>query len=87
MPPVNEVKFRVCSRIRMSHFESDVDKYWKQFAKKKDRQIEGFADKKKAMEQAVKSIVSRKRPAGVKLRKIYDRVQQIRNASYMPGEI
>jgi Domain of Unknown Function with PDB structure (DUF3857) len=86
MPPVNEVKFRVLFTYRDEPFESDVDKYWKQFAKKKTGQIEGFADKKKAMEEAVKSIVSASDPPEVKLRKIYDRVQQIPNASYMPAK-
>ena len=86
MPPVNEVKFRVLFTYRDEPFESDVDKYWKQFAKKKTGQIEGFADKKKAMEEAVKSIVSASDAPDVKLRKIYDRVQQIPNASYMPAK-
>jgi hypothetical protein len=86
MPPVNEVKFRVLFTYRDEPFESDVDKYWKQFAKKKTGQIEGFADKKKAMEEAVKSIVSASDAPEVKLRKIYDRVQQIPNASYMPAK-
>jgi hypothetical protein len=31
MPPVNEVKFRVLFTYRDEPFESDVDKYWKQF--------------------------------------------------------
>ena len=86
MPPVNEVKFRVLFTYRDEPFESNVDKYWKQFAKKKIGQIEGFADKKKAMEEAVKSIVSASDAPEVKLRKIYDRVQQIPNASYMPAK-
>jgi hypothetical protein len=86
MPPVNEVKFRVLFTYRDEPFESDVDKYWKQFAKKKTGQIEGFADKKKAMQEAVKSIVSASDGPDVKLRKIYDRVQQIPNASYMPAK-
>ncbi|HET8967357.1 MAG TPA: hypothetical protein VFN20_14115, partial [Candidatus Acidoferrum sp.] len=58
--------------------------YWKQFAKKKSGQIEGFVDKKKAMEEAVAGIVSAGDAPEVKLRKIYDRVQQIPNASYLP---
>jgi len=86
MPPVNEVKFRVLFTYRDEPFESDVDKYWKQFAKKKTGQIEGFADKKKEMEEAVRSIVGASDAPEVKLRKIYDRVQQIPNASYMPAK-
>jgi hypothetical protein len=86
MPPVNEVKLRVLFTYRDGPFESDVEKYWKQFAKKKTGQIEGFADKKKAMEEAIKSIVGASDAPDVKLRKIYDRVQQIPNASYMPAK-
>jgi hypothetical protein len=84
MPPPNELKFRVLFTYKDEPFESDVEKYWKQYAKKKGGQIEGFVDKKKAMEQAVASIVSPNDAPEVKLRKIYDRVQQIRNASYLP---
>jgi hypothetical protein len=86
MPPPNELKFRVVFTYRDEPFESDVDKYWKQFAKKKTGQVEGFADKKKAMEGAVASIVGAGDAPEVKLRRIYDRVQQIPNASYLPAK-
>jgi len=86
MPPPNELKFRVLFTYKDEPFESDADKYWKQFAKKRGGQIEGFADKKKAMEEAVASIVSTGDSPEVKLRKIYDRVQQIPNSSYMPAK-
>jgi transglutaminase-like putative cysteine protease len=86
MPPPNELKFRVLFTYKDEPFESDTDKYWKQFAKKKSGQIEGFVDKRKAMEEVVASIVSAGDPPEVKLRKIYDRVQQIPNASYMPAK-
>jgi Domain of Unknown Function with PDB structure (DUF3857) len=84
MPPPNELMFRVVFTYKDEPFETDVDKYWKQFAKKKSGQIEGFVDKKKAMEEAVAGIVSAGDAPEVKLRKIYDRVQQIPNASYLP---
>lgn len=86
MPPVNELKFRVVFIYRDEPFEPDVDKYWKQFAKKKTGQVEGFADKKKAMEEAVAGIVAANDSPDAKLRKIYDRVQQIPNASYLPAK-
>jgi hypothetical protein len=44
--------------------------------------VEGFVGKRKAMEQAVAQIVSPGDTPEVKLKKIYDRVQQIRNTSY-----
>jgi hypothetical protein len=86
MPPPNELKFRVLFTYKDEPFESDVDKYWKQWTKKKGGQIEGFVDKKKAMEEAAASIVSAGDSPEVKLRKIYDKVQQIPNASYMPAK-
>jgi hypothetical protein len=84
MPPANELKYRVVFIYRDEAFETDPDKYWKQFGKKKNGQVEGFVDKKKAMAEAVASIVSPNDAPEVKLRKIYDRVQQIPNLSYMP---
>lgn len=84
MPPENELKYRVLFIYHDEPFESDMDKYWKQFGKKKNGQIEGFVDKKKAMAEAVGSIVSPSDTPEVKLRKIYDRVQQIPNSSYLP---
>ena len=44
--------------------------------------MESFVGKRKIMEQAVAQIVSPNDSQEVKLRKIYDRVQQIRNTSY-----
>jgi hypothetical protein len=84
MPPENELKYRVVFIYRDEPFEQDADKYWKQFGKKKNGQIEGFVDKKKAMAEAVATIVSPNDPPEAKLRKIYDRVQQIPNSSYLP---
>jgi hypothetical protein len=84
MPPAHELMFRVLFTYKDEPFETDVDNYWKHFAKKKGGQIEAFVDKKKAMEQAVSSIVSPGDAPEVKLRKIYDRVQQIPNSSYLP---
>jgi hypothetical protein len=45
-------------------------------------QVESFVGKRKAMEEAVGQIVSPSDPPQVKLRKIYDRVQQMRNTSF-----
>jgi hypothetical protein len=84
MPPVNEVKFRVVFIYRDEPFEPNMDKYWKQWGKKANGKAEGFADKRKAMDEAVKGIVAAGDAPEVKLRKIYDRVQQIKNLSYLP---
>src|SRR5215475_1857804 len=84
MPPENELKFRVLFIYRDEPFEPNVDKYWKQWGKKANGKAEGFVDKRKTMEEAVNSIVAPGDTPEVKLRKIYDRVQQIKNLSYLP---
>ena len=58
------------------------DDYWKRFGKERNEQLENFVGKRKIMEEAVAQIVSPNDPPEVKLRKIYDRVQGIRNTSY-----
>jgi hypothetical protein len=82
MPPENELKARVDFIYDEGSAESDPDKFWRHFGKKKNGAVESFVGKRKAMEEAVGQIVSPNDPPEVKLRKIYDRVQQIRNTSY-----
>jgi hypothetical protein len=82
MPPENEVKARVDFTYSDEPFESDVEKFWRKIGKKLNGQLEGFVDKRKAMEQAVAQIVSPSDSPEVKLHKIYGRVQQIRNTSF-----
>jgi hypothetical protein len=84
MPPENELKFRVVFIYRDEPFEPNVDKYWKQWGKKANGKAEGFVDKRRAMQEAVNGIVAPADAPDVKLRKIYDRVQQIKNLSYLP---
>jgi hypothetical protein len=82
MPPENELKARVDFVYSDQPFVNDVDKYWKKVGQQLNGQVESFVGKKKAMEEAVAQIVSPNDPPDVKLRKIYDRVQQMRNTSY-----
>jgi len=84
MPPLNELKYRVVFTYHDEIPELNVDKYWKQFDKKKNGQVEGFIDKRKAMEEAVAGIISPGDAPEEKLRKIYARVQQIQNLTYLP---
>lgn len=84
MPPPNELKYRVVFTYHDEVLELNVDKYWKQFDKKKNGQVEGFIEKRKAMEEAVAGIISPGDAPEVKLRKIYARVQQIQNLTYLP---
>lgn len=82
MPPANELKSRVDFIYEDDFTEIDPDKFWRHTGKKWNDSLEGFVGKRKAMEAAVAQIVLPSDPPEVKLRKIYDRVQTIRNTSY-----
>jgi len=82
MPPENELKARVNFEYSDEGFETDPVKFWKKFGKKKNDQLESFVGKRGAMEHAVAQIVTPGDSPDTKLRKIYARVQQIRNTSY-----
>ena len=84
MPPANELKFRVDFIYHDEALEQNVDKYWKQFGKKSNSRVEAFVDKRKAMEEAVAGIIAPGDAPEEKLKKIYARVQQIKNLSYQP---
>ena len=82
MPPENELKSRVDFIYSEDDPESDPAKFWQKVGKKWNGSLESFIGKRKAMEEVVGQIVSPNDPPEVKLRKIYDRVQAIRNISY-----
>ena len=83
MPPANELKARVDFIYDFDFLDSSTaDQFWRQVAKKRRSTLESFIGKRKAMEDAVAQIISPGDSPEVKLRKIYDRVQQIRNTSY-----
>lgn len=82
MPPENEMKARVDFVYDEELPERDPDKYWKTVGKKRNAALESFVGKRKAMEEAVAQIVSPSDAPEVELKKIYDRVQQMRNTSY-----
>jgi len=82
MPPENEMKARVDFIYTEDAFEQDPDQYWKKLGRKRNAAMESFVGKHKSMEQAVAEIVSPGDSPEVKLQKIYDRVQQIRNTSF-----
>jgi hypothetical protein len=82
MPPANELKSRVSFIYEEGLSPKNQVDFWKQVGKKRNDELESFIGKRKAMEQAVAEITSPNDPQDVKLRKIYDRVQQIRNKSY-----
>jgi hypothetical protein len=82
MPPAGEMKSRVDFIYDSKASIKDENEYWKQTAKSWNESLEDFVGKRKAMEQAVAQIVSPGDSQEVKLRKIYDRVQKIRNTTY-----
>lgn len=82
MPPEDALKMRVDFTYHEDGVETDPVKFWKKQGKKHNDFVEGFVGKKKAMEQAVASIVAPGDAPEVKLRKIYTRVQQMKNTSY-----
>ena len=82
MPPEGELRSRVDFIYEQGIATKDQETYWKDLGKRRNGQLEDFIGKRKAMEQAVAQVVSPNDSQEVKLRKIYDRVQQIRNTSY-----
>lgn len=82
MPPPNDLKARVDFIYSEELPDKDADAYWKRIGKKRNGQLESFVGKQKAMQSVVAQIISANDTPELKLRKIYDRVQQIRNTSY-----
>jgi hypothetical protein len=82
MPPQNELRSRVDFIYEQGTGDKDQDSYWRRVGKEWNGGLESFIGKRKEMEQAVSQIVLPTDTQDVKLRKIYDRVQQIRNTSY-----
>ena len=85
MPPEDELKYRV-DFIYISdvydNSEKDPKVFWKKYDKATFRLIDEFVDKRRAMTQAVAQIVAPGDSPEVKLRKIYERTQQLRNTSF-----
>jgi hypothetical protein len=82
MPPENEMKARVDFVYSIEAFEPDPQKYWKKVGQKLNARVETFVGKPKSLEGAMAQIVLPGDAPEVKLHKIYDRVQQLRNTSY-----
>ena len=82
MPPADELKWRVDFYYIEGLPDKDAEAYWKRNGKKWNGESDGIVNKRGAMEHAVAEIVSPNDPPELKLRKIYDRVQTLRNTSY-----
>jgi hypothetical protein len=85
MPPENELKYRV-DFIYVPHGDESTDPtvFWKKFGQSHFRSVEEFVDESRTMAQAVAQIVAPGDLPEAKLRKIYARVQQLRNLSFEP---
>lgn len=82
MPPENELKARVDFIYEEEIQEREPDKYWQRIGKKRNGRLESFVGKQREMQEAVSQIIGPNDAPEVKLRKLYDRVQQIRNTSF-----
>lgn len=84
MPPPLEEEGRVDFIYEDRYFERDPNEYWRHVGKGWNDYLETFVAKPKVMQEAAAHIISPGDSPEVKLRKIYDRVQQLRNTSYEP---
>jgi uncharacterized protein DUF3857 len=82
MPPQDTLKFRVEFVYQYGIPEKDPAKFWKREGKKRNGDLEGFINKRGALEAAVSQVVSPSDTPEVKLQKLYARAQKIRNISY-----
>ena len=83
MPPENELKYRVdFLYLTDEHLDKDPVSFWKRHGKEAFSNIRKFVNEPKVMQRAVAQIVQAEDPPELKLRKIYTRVQQVRNTSF-----
>ncbi len=85
MPPKRPIESRVSFYYQNPDAPSATDssdKYWNHYAKRWNDELEKFIDKKKTLTEEVSKITNPSDAPDVKLRKIYVRVQQIRNLSF-----
>lgn len=81
MPPENELKARVSFYYRRTD-ATDPDQFWSWYAKDRSEMYDSYIGKRKGIEREAQSLVSPGDDAETKLRKLYARVQQIRNLTY-----
>jgi len=82
MPPISELTLRVVFTYSTEVPEKDQDKFWREFDRKQCDAVEKFIGKGAAVRGAVNETVSPQDAPEAKLRKLYARVQKIRNLSY-----
>jgi hypothetical protein len=82
MPPANELKSRVDFVYSYEKPELDQNKFWSEVGKRRYERLNSFLGKRGALQGAVNQIVSPSDDPEMKLKKLYARVQQLRNTSY-----
>ncbi len=83
-PPEDELKTRV-DFVYLGDddvVEKDPVEYWRRVGKNLDHKIESFVDRRAAMEKALAQIIDAGDDPETRLRKIYARVQRLRNTSF-----
>jgi hypothetical protein len=87
MPPAADLMSRVdFIYSNEGHPETDQAAFWKKFGVNTFKITHNFIDERSAMERALSQIVAPGDPPEAKLRKIYARVQRVRNLSYLPRQ-
>jgi hypothetical protein len=81
MPPENEIRARVEFTYSLGERAKNTDEYWKKEAKDWYKRAEDFMNKKKAAEREV-AASTHGEIGEAKLRKLYDRVQKLRNLTF-----
>lgn len=84
MPPATELQYQVRFIYSSGTPEKNPEAFWKAFAKKQTDQMDVFLGRRSDLEKIVAESVSPGDSPEVKLQKLYDRVQKIRNLSYEP---
>lgn len=82
MPPEAEVRGRVEFYYSRERLAKTADEYWKKESADWTGIAEEFMNKKKAAEREVAVLVTASDDPEQKLRKLYDRVQKLRNLTY-----
>ncbi len=82
MPPLNTLQMRVEFSYSQGALESDPVKFWKNFGKKENSAFEGFISHHGDLQAEASSVVSPSDSQEAKARKLYARVQQIKNLSF-----
>lgn len=83
MPPEDDLKARVQFTYRDERtYAKGVDEFWRQIAKDWNDDIRDYLGKPDSMRKQVAEIVAESDPPEGKLRKLYARVQQLRNTTY-----